>query len=51
MVARFEQRTQHGEPLRCDRHLFAPAVGDEFREPGLGVIAASLPAKQFNFRH
>ena len=51
MVARFQQRAQHGKPLRRDRHLFAPAVGDEFREPGFGVIAASLPAKEFNFRH
>ena len=51
MVARFQQRPQHGEPLRRHRHFFAPAVGDEFREPGCGVLAAALTDKQFNLSH
>src|SRR5271163_321242 len=48
MVARFQQRAQHREALRRYCHLLAPAVGDEFRESGIGVFAASLTAKQFN---
>jgi hypothetical protein len=51
MVARLQKRAQHGKPLRRHRHLFAPAVGDEFCEPGFGVIATPLRAKEFNFRH
>jgi hypothetical protein len=51
MIARFEQRAQHRKTLRCHRHFLAPAVGDEFREPGLGVFAASLAAKQFRSSH
>jgi hypothetical protein len=37
--------------LRRHRHFFAAAVGDEFREPGCGVLAAALTAKQFNLSH
>ena len=51
VIARLQQRAQYRDPLRCHRHLLAPAVGDEFREPGLGILAASLPAEQFNFCH
>src|ERR1700722_7724922 len=36
VIARLQQSAQYGEALRRHRHLLAPAVGDEFREPGLG---------------
>src|SRR5689334_12245636 len=51
MVARFEQRTHHGDPLRRDGHLLAPAVGDEFDEPAASVIAAALLIDESYFTH
>jgi hypothetical protein len=51
MIAGFEQCAQHGKTLRRHGHFLAPAVGDELGEPALGVVAASLPAKQFKSSH
>jgi hypothetical protein len=51
VIARFEQRTHHGQALRRDRHPVAPAIGDELLEPPLRILAALADANQLNIAH